>query len=179
MKKIIPRPEYLTPEEFKVAKQKFHAQRSNSRKRVDKNGNQILFKLTFEEWSDIWWQSGQWHNRGLGAGQYCMSRKNDLGHYEPGNVEIILSKDNIVEGNVGVSKNRGRRFNVGIKRSEETKKKMSECRKRQTLTPKNTPLQTPKGVFPTVKAAAEHYGITTEAIHYFKRKYPTEYYYVI
>ena len=68
-------------------------------------------------------------------------------------------------------------MNKGIKRSPETIERM---RASQLGNPqiRGVPLQTPAGVFRNIGAAAEHYGVTKEAIHYFKKKYPEEYYYI-
>lgn len=55
-------------------------------------------RLSFDEWLSIWKTSGHLHERGKGAGKYVMSRINDLGHYELGNVCIKLHVDNIREG---------------------------------------------------------------------------------
>ena len=41
----------------------------------------IEFTLTFEEWWDIWQQSGKWAERGIRKGQYVMSRNADIGGY--------------------------------------------------------------------------------------------------
>lgn len=54
----------------------------------------IEFKLTFEEWWDIWQQSGKWDQRGIRKGQYVMSRYKDQGAYEIGNVHIQTVGDN-------------------------------------------------------------------------------------
>lgn len=54
----------------------------------------IEFTLTFEEWWDIWQQSGKWELRGHRKGQYVMSRYNDTGPYAVDNVFIQLSEDN-------------------------------------------------------------------------------------
>lgn len=51
-------------------------------------------KLTFEEWLQIWVDSGHLHERGRKRGQYVMSRVNDLGSYEVGNVFIQTGKQN-------------------------------------------------------------------------------------
>jgi hypothetical protein len=77
-------------------KKLFNAQRRalKNQPRTDAAGNQIEFKLTFEEWLDIWLESGHLHERGCKAGQYCMSRYDDIGHYEVGNVFIQLHADN-------------------------------------------------------------------------------------
>ena len=65
-------------------KQKFWAQRQSARNR------KITWNLTFDEWWDIWQQSGHWNNRGVHKGQYCMSRIGDVGSYEIGNVFILM-----------------------------------------------------------------------------------------
>lgn len=70
-----------------------HAHRTRTRK--DRLGNKILFLLTFEDWKQIWDESGQAENRGTRRGQYCMARFDDLGHYEVGNVKIQLSSENL------------------------------------------------------------------------------------
>lgn len=75
--------------------------------RYDRNGDKIEFKLTFEEWLRIWIDSGHLHERGRKKGQYVMSRKNDIGHYEVGNVFIQLCSEN--NRNVDFS-NRARPF---------------------------------------------------------------------
>jgi hypothetical protein len=69
--------------------------------RFDKNGNKIEFKLTLEEWLDIWQSSGHYHERGHKKGQYCMSRVGDLGHYEVGNVFIQPIVQNTRDANLG------------------------------------------------------------------------------
>jgi hypothetical protein len=58
------------------------------------NTRNIEFKLTFEEWLDVWNQSGKLHLRGRGLGKYCMARNNDIGSYELGNVYIQLNEQN-------------------------------------------------------------------------------------
>ncbi|MEZ0602940.1 hypothetical protein ACAX43_12415 [Paraburkholderia sp. IW21] len=81
------------------AMMKYNAQKGtvSNGKRVDLNGNEIKFKLTFEEWFQVWIDSGKWEQRGTKRGQYCMSRYNDLGDYEIGNVFIQLHSENILE----------------------------------------------------------------------------------
>lgn len=61
----------------------------------------IEFKLTFDEWKQIWVDSGKWDQRGRGAEKYCMCRIGDLGCYEVGNVFIGLGKTNVRDGNLG------------------------------------------------------------------------------
>ena len=64
---------------------------------------EIPFNLTYEEWFKSWQDSGHWHERGCRSGQYVMSRKNDTGAYEIGNVFIQLHKQNLIDANTGKS----------------------------------------------------------------------------
>lgn len=123
--------------DLKDAKRRYNCQKAACKNRFDRNGNSIEMKLSFEEWIDIWYKSGKWHLRGNGIGKYVMSRIDDLGHYEKGNVRIIESVKNSSE--MG-KRGKGRKMpehvkqklaliHNGAKRSEETKQKMSEARK--------------------------------------------------
>ena len=85
----------MTPEEIKIANQKYRGQKSHSRTRG------IEFNLTFEEWLDIWLSSGYWHLRGKGKGTYVMSRIGDTGPYEVGNVFIQSNSDNVIQAQKG------------------------------------------------------------------------------
>lgn len=89
----------LTNEELKIAKRKYINHKHNCRGRVDRVGNPIEFRLTYNEWINIWLQSGYWNKRGPYKEQYVMLRFNDLGHYEVGNVEIKTGKENNIERN--------------------------------------------------------------------------------
>lgn len=66
----------------------YKSQKNSARKRG------IEFNLTLPEWIEIWQNSGQLHNRGLGAGKYVMARVCDSGAYEKDNVEIITHSQN-------------------------------------------------------------------------------------
>jgi len=81
-----------TPHDF------YHRQRLRCKYRKDLAGNPIEFRLTFAQWWKIWQKSGKWELRGREKGCYVMSRKNDMGHYEPGNVVIILATQNVSDG---------------------------------------------------------------------------------
>lgn len=61
----------------------------------------IEFRLTLDEWKQIWLDSGKWEQRGRGADKYCMCRIGDAGCYEIGNVFIGLGKTNVRDGNLG------------------------------------------------------------------------------
>lgn len=58
----------------------------------------IPFSLSLAEWWAVWQASGKYHLRGRGLGHYCMSRLNDQGGYEMGNIHIKLCEDNSREG---------------------------------------------------------------------------------
>lgn len=76
------------------------------------NNRGIAWLLSFDEWWQIWQQSGNWHLRGLGCGRYVMSRHGDVGPYAAGNVSIKLFTDNIREIYAGTAR-KGGRGNVG------------------------------------------------------------------
>ena len=111
----------LTDDELRKARNAYRLQSNCINYRRDRHGVPIEMRLTFEEWLDIWLESGHWHERGRHKGQYCMSRKDDLGHYEKGNVEIKLSSLN---GGEATS-----RANSGRVLTEEHKSKVSEAMK--------------------------------------------------
>ena len=69
----------------------------------------IVWQFSFETWWKMWEESGQWENRGIEYGQYCMSRYGDIGPYSPDNCEIKLSTENNRESYIrcGID-NRGR-----------------------------------------------------------------------
>lgn len=55
----------------------------------------IEFNLTFDEWWNIWQQSGHWEQRGRGSEKYCMCRKGDVGPYSAENVFIATNAENV------------------------------------------------------------------------------------
>lgn len=73
----------------------YRNQIARCRSKTDAQGNPVEMRLTFDQWWSIWESSGHWQDRGRSAGKYCMSRLNDLGHYEVGNVFIQLHSQNI------------------------------------------------------------------------------------
>jgi hypothetical protein len=71
--------------------EKFLKQRSNARSRG------VPFNLTFQQWWDIWEESGKYKDRGRGRRGFVMHRINDRRPYEVGNAEIISAVDNFRE----------------------------------------------------------------------------------
>ena len=104
---------------------RFLAHQKRTIGRIDRLGNPIEFKLSFDEWAAIWNESGQSANRGTRRGQYCMARRDDIGHYEIGNVFIQLSSENFRD-----AARRGHpSTNKGKTQSTETKEKISNAMK--------------------------------------------------
>lgn len=54
----------------------------------------IEWKLSYEEWLDIWKKSGHFKERGRYRGRWVMARKRDIGDYVVGNVEIVPWEEN-------------------------------------------------------------------------------------
>ena len=70
-------------------KVKYKLKIASTKSRVDKNGNPIEMRLTYEEWKQLWTDFGK-----LPGYPYVLSRKNDIGHYEINNVFIQHTRDN-------------------------------------------------------------------------------------
>jgi hypothetical protein len=86
---------------MKQIKTKYVVQKAGAKRR------NIEFNLTFEQWWDIWQQSGKWEQRGCKKGQYVMSRLNDIGPYSISNVFIQQCGDNIRQAQLGSHNPRG------------------------------------------------------------------------
>lgn len=65
-----------------------------SRQRENAKRRGIPWEMSLGQWWGLWKESGQWKNRGIFKGQYCMSRFGDEGPYAPNNVAIIPNADN-------------------------------------------------------------------------------------
>jgi hypothetical protein len=109
--------------DIKDASKKYFEQR----KRANQRG--IEFLITFEQWVEVWEQSGKWDQRGAGRGKYNMSRIGDTGPYAVNNVFIQSHEDNISDAHLGKV------------RSDKTKMKMrkpkSEAHKMNMRKPKS------------------------------------------
>lgn len=93
--------EELSSEELQAAKQKYQNKVKLTKGRKDRTGLEIEMRLTFDQWLDIWLASGKLLQMGRRKGQYCMARKDDLGHYEVGNVFIQLTSENARDAKLG------------------------------------------------------------------------------
>lgn len=86
----------------------------------------IPFLLTFEQWLDIWQESGHLGQRGRGPGRYCMARFGDRGAYEIGNVRIATNRENREEQALNISdetREKMRAAKLGTTQSAETRAK--------------------------------------------------------
>lgn len=81
------------------------ATRAYEQQRRNAHSRAIQWNLTLAQWWSLWQTSGKWEQRGRGKGKYVMSRINDSGAYEIGNVHIQLGQANSQEA---VSKWRGK-----------------------------------------------------------------------
>lgn len=112
---------------------RYNDQKDNAKRRG------IPFLLTFEQWLQIWKDSGHLDQRGRKRDEYCMARYGDIGAYEVGNVHIILSSQNMSETVPYIrteewkqdlsNRMKGKQYFLGQKHSEETRQKISESNK--------------------------------------------------
>jgi hypothetical protein len=88
----------MNKEDIRVAKRKYHAHKGVAKQRG------IDFNISFDDWLNIWLTSNHWHERGVGKTKYVMSRVNDIGAYEVGNVLIQLHGKNVSDAMLGKKK---------------------------------------------------------------------------
>lgn len=75
-------------QKVEALKRSYNMQRYAAKKR------NVDFRLSFDEWLDLWVSSGKLDKRGRGRGKYCMARFNDSGPYATYNVQIIKHTKN-------------------------------------------------------------------------------------
>lgn len=121
--------------EIKQAKKQYW----NHQQRAKRKG--VPFLLTFEQWCQIWLDSGHYHEKGTKRGQYVMSRFNDIGPYSIDNVKIQTVGENTREAfttnNSDFIKPRYGIENhfYGRKHTEQTRQKIKIARAKQVWTP--------------------------------------------
>lgn len=94
----------LTDRELRKLRDAYNVQKkTQARRKPDRNGHRIQVTMTFDEWLEVWTDSGKLHLRGRGQGRYCMARNDDLGDYAVGNVEIKACEENSREAKLGRS----------------------------------------------------------------------------
>jgi hypothetical protein len=74
---------------IKTPKGKYSVQKRKAKRRG------IEWQLTFEDWWEIWQQSGKWEERGWGKYKYAMCRHGDSGPYSRENVFIDTNAGNL------------------------------------------------------------------------------------
>jgi hypothetical protein len=99
--------------EIRYARDRYNVQKHHAIKRRN-----IGWEITFEEWYQIWLNSGHWEQRGKGG--YVMARKGDVGPYAAHNVEIKHHIENMNE-------------TKGMKRKPRTVEHMANIRKAKIL----------------------------------------------
>jgi hypothetical protein len=71
---------------------KYRTKISSTKGRIDKLGNKIEMKLTLDQWIKLWEDANVIPSR-----EYVLSRINDVGHYEIGNVYVQHNLQNVTE----------------------------------------------------------------------------------
>ncbi len=124
-----------------VTKQQLKTAFQNHKQRAKRYG--IDFNLTETEWLDIWESSGHVHDKGTHRGGYVMSRFNDTGSYEVGNVKIQTVGENTKEAfllnNKDFIKSRPGKENnfYGKTHSDESIQKIKAVRAKQVFGPES------------------------------------------
>ena len=88
---------------IQTPKGKYSIQKRKAKRR------KIEWNLTFDEWWNIWQESGKWDERGCNSEQYVMCRTGDIGAYELGNIRIDKAINNTLE--IGLTRDQFGRFN--------------------------------------------------------------------
>lgn len=138
-----------------------HRQRFKTVQRLDRNGDIIEFRLTFDEWFDIWVASGQLDNRGRKRGQFVMSRFNDTGHYEVGNVFIQECGKNVAEANKVYNKlpsHKSDTHRANISKTKQEQFKDEDFRKRMKSAQDHPCTIDGITIFPSKRELARHLG---------------------
>jgi hypothetical protein len=92
----------LTDQELRKLRDAYNVQKkTQARRKPDRNGHAIRVTMSFDEWLQVWIDSDKLHLRGNGRGKFCMARRNDLGDYAVGNVEIKACEENSREAKLG------------------------------------------------------------------------------
>lgn len=143
--------------DLKDAWDRFRGHRKMSGRRLDANGDPILMKMTFVEWLRIWLESGHWHERR--QGKFVMSRHNDLGHYEVGNVSIKTSAENVSEAHLGKKLSAAHCKAMGDSRRGRPGTRHTEDTKMTIRIKRGTPVLIDGVWYPSIRYASQMTGI--------------------
>ena len=108
---------------MKTPKKRFQEQKDAAKQRG------IGFNLSFDEWWNIWEQSGKYNQRGCRKGQYVMSRINDTGAYEVNNVFIQTCGGNNSDAHKGRPKPKSKFTKQAYVWTPERRKQFSDTLK--------------------------------------------------
>lgn len=138
---------------YKSRRRKYKSQKNYAKQRS------ISWGFTYVTWWRKWCESGKWDKRGHHKDEYVMARFKDKGPYSPSNTRIITVQENLSEAwtissyrnkiteasrqaNIGNTNRRGKPWTknqrtklTGLKRSEETKQKISKSKLGYTASP--------------------------------------------
>ena len=144
----------------------------------------IDFNISFDEWLQVWNDSGKLQYRGRGKDKYCMCRIGDTGSYSIDNVYIDTNSSNLSNGNLGKimsneTKQKIANANIGKERPwakglnnpmhrQEVKDKISEAT-RGGKHYKAIGVITPIGEFDTAREASEALGIPASTVEWRSR----------
>ncbi len=137
------------------ARQKYHHHKADAKRRG------IDFFFSLEGWWAWWQQDNRWEKRGRGKGKLCMARFGDTGPYHPDNVHCATHAENAGE----VSKETKR---DGARRGHETRRRNGNripLELRGSGHPRAKAVITPAGRFGSGWLAADHYGISRNALY--------------
>lgn len=133
--------------------QKYERQRRNCQRR------NIEWEFDFDSWVAWWRQTRRWNRRGLGRGQYVMSRIDPDLPYSPTNCQCRTLDESSSD------------YWSTSHRAQAVAHNRRIARRRQKT------IQTPAGQFKSLKAAAAHYRITSSALRWRMQAHPDLYYY--
>ena len=102
----------------------------------------VDWQLTLQDWHNWWQNTGHYHERGPFKDQYCMARYGDIGPYALDNIKCITNSENVKEARLHT------KYYSGSKNGNS-----KGCKCENVL-------------YPTVIAAAKHYGVTYQAVAY-------------
>lgn len=168
-----------------VANQK----RAYTAQRLRAQARNIDWQFTFESWL-AWW-GDDYQYRGRTRGCLVMARPGDQGAYSPDNCVKITAEENVSQAQSGkilnqhqrdiLKKQAGRKSPEAYRRSAEkqrgkikhtasSKEKVAQARRRR--------INTPWGLFNSVKEAAAYKNISPQCLNGWIRRQPERYQYI-
>lgn len=135
---------------------KFNSHKQDAKRRG------IPFLFSFEEWRDWWLADGRWLRRGRGVGNLVMARHGDVGPYSLSNVRPATREENMAD----IPPERRTASAIRGHRDRKARGNLLPIEKRGAAHPQSKAVITPAGPFESGALAADHFGVTKEAIYY-------------